>query len=126
MKGLVIDEPWISKILAGAKTWEMRSRHTSVRGQIALIRKGSGTIVGVADIQDCDGPLSPLELAVYEAHHQVPMSEYESGRASKWTVAWKLANVQELGTPVSYKHPHGAVTWVDLLPQTVDAVLSEA
>ncbi|MBD8246954.1 ASCH domain-containing protein [Xanthomonas campestris] len=45
MKGLVIDEPWISLILSGQKTWEMRSRATSIRGRIALIKKGSGTEV---------------------------------------------------------------------------------
>jgi hypothetical protein len=43
MKGLVIDEPWISLIISGEKTWEMRSRNTVVRGRIALIRKGSKT-----------------------------------------------------------------------------------
>jgi hypothetical protein len=48
VKGLVIDEPWVSLITAGKKTWEMRSRNTLVRGRIALIRKGSKTIVGVA------------------------------------------------------------------------------
>ena len=44
MKGLIVDEPWISKILAGEKIWEMRSKTTAVRGQIGLIRKGSGAV----------------------------------------------------------------------------------
>lgn len=35
MKGLVIDEPWVSLITAGKKTWEMRSRNTLVRGRSA-------------------------------------------------------------------------------------------
>lgn len=48
MDALVIAEPWIGLILDGSKTWEMRSRATRKRGRIALIRKGSGQVVGVA------------------------------------------------------------------------------
>jgi len=50
MKGLIVDEPWISLIISGKKTWEMRSRNTLVRGSIALIRKGSKTVIGIADL----------------------------------------------------------------------------
>jgi hypothetical protein len=50
MKGLIIKEPWISLILSRKKTWELRSRDTRVRGRIALIRKGSGTVIGVAEL----------------------------------------------------------------------------
>jgi hypothetical protein len=50
MRGLVIDEPWISLIISGEKTWEMRSRNTLVRGRIALIRKGSKTVIGTVDL----------------------------------------------------------------------------
>lgn len=42
MKALIIDEPWVSLILGGSKTCEMRTTHTQVRGRIALIRKGLG------------------------------------------------------------------------------------
>ena len=62
MRGLVIDEPWISKILQGLKCWEMRSGHTTIREQIALIRKGSGKVVGVARLVGCRGPLDLKEL----------------------------------------------------------------
>ena len=52
MKGLIIREPWIGMILAGRKTWEMRSRQTPYRGRIGLIRKGTGMVVGIAEIVD--------------------------------------------------------------------------
>jgi ASCH domain-containing protein len=48
MKGLIIDEPWISLILQGEKIWEMRKTACHHRGRIALIRKGSGQVVGIA------------------------------------------------------------------------------
>ena len=41
VKGLIIADPWIGYIISGTKTWEMRSRNTTIRGRIALIRKGS-------------------------------------------------------------------------------------
>ena len=50
MKALVIDEPWITAILKGEKTWEMRKRNCKIRGEIALIRKGSGLVVGTAHV----------------------------------------------------------------------------
>ena len=56
-KGLVIKSPAIDKILLGIKTWEMRSKSTQVRGPIALIKKGSGQIVGIANLVDVKGPL---------------------------------------------------------------------
>lgn len=52
MKGLIIDEPWIGLILLGNKTWEMRKTACHHRGRIALIRKGSGRIVGTVDLVD--------------------------------------------------------------------------
>ncbi len=49
-KGLIIDSPHIERILSGAKTWEMRSSKTAQRGRIALIRKGSGLVVGTVEV----------------------------------------------------------------------------
>ena len=31
--GLVIQSPWIEKILAGEKTWEIRTRHATRAGE---------------------------------------------------------------------------------------------
>lgn len=53
------------------------------------------------------------------------MVEFESGRASKWTTAWYLADAQTLGKPVPYKHPMGAVTWVNLDPGVEAAILAQ-
>lgn len=114
MKGLIVDEPWISLILRGEKHWEMRSQATAVRGAVALIRKGSGAVVGVIRVTGCRGPLGLDELRSNADKHRVPMTEFESGRAAKWTTAWELADVQVLATPVPYRHPYGAVIWVNL------------
>lgn len=122
MKGLIIDEPWISMILSGFKTWEMRSRMTTHRGPIALIQKGTGLIVGVAYLTNSTGPLTLRAISANAARHKVPLAEFEAGKAAKWNVAWHLERPKRLSTPVNYRHPSGAVTWVRLGEPTVGAI----
>ncbi|CAM0103508.1 ASCH domain-containing protein [Vibrio phage 340E47.2] len=108
-RGLIIDEPWISKILSGEKTWEMRSAKTKVRGEIALIKKGTGTIVGTVELYDClscDPEKLPMGVS-----HCIPRSMFNV--FEKWNVAWKLRGVKAI-SPIPYKHKQGAVIWVKL------------
>lgn len=62
IRALVIASPAIDRILEGVKTWEMHSTNCRIRGPIGRIKKGSGKVVGVAEITDVIGPLSPAEL----------------------------------------------------------------
>lgn len=127
MKALVIDEPWIGLILKGKKTWEMRKRVCKMRGPIALIRKGSGQVVGVAEVTDCRPPLMTFEAyAAAEARHRVPPERQERGFAEGWRTPWVLANARPLNKPVPYKHPLGAVIWVNLEPGTAAKVKAQA
>ncbi|MBE0436021.1 MAG: ASCH domain-containing protein [Methylomicrobium sp.] len=115
-KGLVIKSPYIEKILSGAKTWEMRSSAIGMqlRGPIALIKKGSGQVVGVADLVDVKGPLSQQDrLKTIDKHHISP-EQLESGETEKWHTAWVLENARPLIIPIHYQHPNGAVIWVNL------------
>jgi hypothetical protein len=114
MKGLVVDEPWVSMIIAGEKIWEMRSRNTQVRGRIALIKKGSKTVVGVADLVGTLPKLSRAELKANVDKHRV--SESYIGEDFKHSTAWVLERAQPLREPVRYRHPAGAVIWVNLDP----------
>ena len=114
MKGLIIREPWIGMIMDGSKTWELRTQHTTVRGEIALIRKGTGQIVGVADLIDSLPQLGPQALAESVQFHGVPPSEQASVIANGWLFPWLIVNARPLSSPVPYLHPSGAVTWVNL------------
>lgn len=111
--GLVIDTPWIDKILVGNKVWEMRSRATARREYIALIKKGTKHIFGIAEIYACVGPLTQLEIQKSESQHQVPASIYQHD-GFKWNFAWKLKNVRAIASPIPYVHKPGAVIWVSL------------
>lgn len=113
-RALVIAPPWIDRILAGTKTWEMRSRDTRIRGWIGLIRKGAKQIVGAARIVDTHGPLSAVSMYAALDRHRIERERLPSVIGSGWTYAWVLADVQLIDPPVSYSHPRGAVVWVKL------------
>lgn len=112
-QALIIDEPWIGHILAGRKDWEMRSRPTTKRGPIALVRKGSGQVVATARLVDCLPPLSAADMAAHADRHRIPAAMIGQ-EGYRWFTPWVLADVQILSMPVPYRHPSGAVTWVDL------------
>jgi hypothetical protein len=119
VKGLIIDEPWIGYILAGLKTWEMRKTGCKVRGPVALIRKGSGYVVGVAEAIDAPPAIANREAyAATEMFHRVPPERQERAFADGWRTPWVLANARKLQRTVPYRHPSGAVIWVNLQPET--------
>ena len=99
MKGLIIAESWISLIISGEKTWEMRSRNTRIRGRIGLIRKGSKTVVEVADLVDTLTELSPATLGAKVVKHQVPTERI--GNDYKYRFAWVLNGARPLREPVA-------------------------
>ena len=122
---LVIREPWIDLILSGRKTWEMRSKSTRLRGPIALVRQGSGTIVGVARIVDSLPELSRQDYARTIDHHAIPAAMHDRVIASGWVHPWVLADVRTLARPVPYRHKNGAVVTVSLEREVVAAVLAQ-
>ena len=126
MRALVIDEPWIGLILRGEKTWEMRKTGTKIRGPIALIRKGSGHVVGIARVVDSLAPLmTPETYAAGEPRHRIP-PERQAALRDAWMTPWVLADAKPLRRPVPYRHPSGAVIWVTLTDETARGVEAEA
>jgi hypothetical protein len=127
MKALVIDEPWITAILSGDKTWEMRKKNCNIRGQIALIRKGSSHVVGTANVVDSRPALATrADYAAAERQHRIPPARQERAFADGWRTPWVLANARSLQKAVRYKHPSGAVVWVNLEPDVAAQVQAQA
>lgn len=115
MKGLIIDEPWIGLILSGHKTWEMRKTACHHRDPIALIRKGSGQVVGIAKIADSLPSIEDAnEYARAESQHRIPPNRQPAAFGDGWRTPWVLRDVQPLAEPIAYAHPNGAVIWVNL------------
>lgn len=113
-KALIIDSPHIERILTGEKTWEMRSRNCTMRGLIGMIRKGSGTVVGLVDIIDVCGPLTRDELLANLDKHRRTREQVDDSEFAKWNIAWVLSNARRLLDPVRYLHPKGAQSWIKL------------
>ena len=125
MKALIIRDPWIEKILAGEKTWELRGSQTTIRGLIGLIQSGTGTVVGTCEIESVVGPLSVNQLRCNTRMHAVPARNLDQGSRYKNTYAWVIKNAKSLLKPVKYVHPQGAVIWVNLSP-TVSRKVKQA
>lgn len=126
MRALIVDEPWISGILSGEKIWEMRSTRVTIRGQIALIRKGSGHVVGVAEIIGCERALESLdEYSDAEPKHRIPPARQRAAFEGGWKIPWVLSNASMLPSPVPYQHPKGAVIWVALKESVIHDVLTQ-
>ena len=114
MKALLIKKKWLDLILSGEKTWELRGSNTARRGEIALIESGTGTIVGTCVVEGAEGPLSLSKLKRSKAMHGVAPKEFSDTPPYKRTHAWILGKARRLRRPVRYRHPPGAVIWVDL------------
>lgn len=111
MRGLLIRSEPLEAILRGEKIWELRGRRTHIRGLIALIRSGSGQIVGTCELVDCIGPLSLSELRRNSVQHGMSQRDLRSGIMYENTYAWILKNVRRLKKPIPYNHKFGIVIW---------------
>jgi hypothetical protein len=123
LSGLVVDIPHINNILSGEKIWEMRTSHTHKRGLIALIRKGSGLVVGAIEVTGSIGPLDREKIRANSSKHMIPLQMLDDASVGKWNHAWSLRGVRALSRPIPYVHPPGAVIWVTLDETTSDLVL---
>ena len=109
MKGLIIRAPWIDLILQGEKTWEIRGTNTRIRGRIALIKSGTGYVFGTVGLVNC----IPLDLRTYQSHVTQHRVEVVSSLPYPKTFAWVLEDPVRLDKPVAYRHPKGAIIWVN-------------
>jgi hypothetical protein len=124
MKALVIKPVPMNKILNGSKSWEVRRGRCQIRGRIGLIESGSGTVVGIAELRDCVGPLT-RKLRIQNAQH-IGVTPKTAGQPwPRGLYAWVLKRRQRLTKPVQYKHPNGIVRWVPLSPSVSKAVLKQ-
>jgi hypothetical protein len=108
-KALIIKKEWLDKIFDDEKIWEMRTTLTKIRGKIKLIESGSGLILGECEIINSFKP-SDNELLANISKHKVE----DISLLNKWCCAWVIKNPIRYNTPIAYKHPQGAVIWVNL------------
>jgi hypothetical protein len=109
--GLVIASPWIEKILAGEKSWEIRSTSNLRSERIALCEKG-GPIVATAVIAPSIR-IAPGDFDRYFDKHRVPADVLAELYGGDPVFAWPLSDVRRLDPPVEYEHVGGG-SWVTL------------
>lgn len=110
MKALIIKQPWIDYILEGKKIWEIRGSKTNIRGEIELIQSGSGLVVGKCEMVDC----IELDLQTYQQSSYRHCIKNTDVLPYKRTYAWVITSAKKYDTPRKYKHPNGAIIWVNL------------
>jgi hypothetical protein len=108
----------------GRKRWELRTTHCHKRGQVGIIAKGTGHIIGLVTIVASHGPLTPKQLADAEHLHFVPSPLLEA--QARWLYAWELQEALGLASPVPYRHINGARSWVGVDHATALRVAIEA
>lgn len=110
MKALIIKKHWIDLILDRSKTWEIRGSNTQMRGQIELIQSGTGLVVGCCQIASC----KELTLEEYQNSTGKHRINDTNELPYKRTYAWIIKNAERYKEPRKYKHPKGAIIWVNL------------
>ena len=112
MKGLVIKSPYIEDILDGIKKVEIRGSNTKVRGRIILLKSGSGLALGTVEIISSEEwTLEQYNNWNYRKdNNKLPVTHLPYNK----TYAWHLANPIKFEVPIPYKHPSGAIVWVNL------------
>lgn len=111
-KGLIVKSPWIEKIFSGIKIWEIRSTDVKYRGKIYLIKSGTGHIYGECEIVDSKKLTLNEFLENTDKHHvdDINLLKYPEDKI----YAWIISNAKLYEKPIAYKHPRGAIIWVDL------------
>jgi len=114
IKGLFIKEPWISLILEGKKTWEIRGSNSKIRGRIALIASGTGEVKGYVDIVDSI-EIDRKKFKNNSSKHLVDLNKYSEGKMPyKKTYAWVFSNPKKLDNGIKFKSKKGCVIWINL------------
>lgn len=112
-RALIVKQPYADMIISGQKNLEMRSKKTNVRGEVGIIPKGSGHIIGtveVVGVHDFSHAPQHLKNPVARSDHRIPPEEWHL--LDKWCIGWELRNPRKFVEPIKYDHPQGAVTWV--------------
>jgi len=118
MKGLIIKKHWLDLILSGQKVWEIRGSNTKIRGVICLIESGTGEIKGTVELYDSH-PVNAFDLKFYKEKHCIQdLALIKYGRPH----AWVMRNTKRFDNPIPYKHPRGAVIWVNLPDNILEGV----
>jgi len=89
----------------------MRSRPTNIRGRIGIIEQGTGLIVGEVKVSySMPFEANELSSSFYYRNHRIKDIDV----LKKYRHAWVFEDAKRYEKPIPYKHPQGAVVWVNI------------
>lgn len=110
-RAFIVKEHWGNLILDGFKTWEIRVAGTQVRGRVGVIFSGTGIIQGSVEIIG-SSLLLREDFNTFRKYHHIS-GEFDSLPYEEPHI-WYLKDAIRFTEPIPYRHPQGAVIWVDL------------
>lgn len=116
-KALIIKKEWLDLILTGKKIFEVRGSNTNIRGKIGLIESGSGLIIGECDL--VNSIVIDNNNIEYVLDKSCINNSEIINNMYKHPHAWELNNSIRYNQPLKYKHPKGAIIWIDLKKQNI-------
>ena len=110
-RAFIVKEHWGNLILDGSKPWEIRGAGTRVRGRVGVIFSGTGMIQGSVEIVG-SSLLLREDFDMFRKYHHIP-GEFDSLPYEEPHI-WYLKDAIRFTEPIPYRHPQGAVIWVNL------------
>jgi hypothetical protein len=107
MRCLKIDDKWVSLIINGDKTWEIRRRNTKIRERIGLGNTKTKQVVGYATIVD-SVEMTVEELKKQNDKHQANDFLDKYARGKQTLFAWVLKEVVLEPRPKFYSYSMGS------------------
>ena len=103
----------------------MRTKPTSYRGLLGIIRKGTGHVVAVAELVDSPPALDQAAFAAARHKHGIQANMDAEVLKAGWVCPWVLRNVRRLRQPVLAGQKSGQVIWVPLSVEAEAAVVAQ-
>ena len=117
---LVVQKPWIDKIMDGDKTLELRGTtcRKPVNTIVYLSESGTGTIVGRARFVGCDGPLDRETIDARFDEHRVTNNFLDAANYRR-VYGWRFVDATRASSPIPYAVKPGAIIWRKYAPATL-------
>ena len=124
IRSLAVKPVYASHILSGAKSWEIRRKHTHVRERVAIYASSTKHMWGTVAVQNCVWKqMAELELSVSVSHHGLTLEELQAYGLTNGAYVWVLAEPRVFELPVRWVPPVGAVVW-SYLPDDLRQMVS--
>eukprot|EP00439_Symbiodinium_sp_Y106_P069561 s4395_g11.t8 len=118
---LTVKPEWLSLILSGCKTWELRSKpcRKDPKAFVALLASGTSTVWGFCQIDGSGSrwrSLRQLQSASARSKHQVSEKQLQGylGKAPVGAYAWRLRRPRVLVRPLWVRRLRSSMSWLRL------------